>query len=320
MKISILDSASLGSDISLDCFNSLGSCRIWPHTSPDELADRISDCDIIITNRVILGPEQLTLAPRLRMIALTATGYNTVDLKACDERGIAVANVRSYSTNSVAQHTFAMLLYLMENTPYYNSYVRSRKYESDRRFADVSSPWNEIAGKTWGIIGMGAIGRKVAEIARAFGAEPVYYSTSGVDRKEEYTRLSLDELCRRSDIISIHAPLNENTELLLGRAQFALMKKSVWLLNLGRGAIINEPDLADALKNDEIRGAALDVMTEEPPAEDNPLLPLIGERLLITPHNAWGSIESRRRLVDEVYKNIDAFLKGENRNRVRQDV
>ncbi len=316
MNITVLDSASLGEDISLDCFNSLGNCRIWPHTSPEELSERISESDVIITNRVVLGEKELALAPSLKLIALTATGFNTVDLESCRKKGIALANVKSYSTMSVAQHTFAMLLYLMEHLPYYDSYVRNAEYEKDRRFADVSSPWNEIAGKTWGIIGLGAIGRRVAEIARAFGAEPVYFSTSGQDRKESCRSVSMEELCRDSDIISIHAPLNDNTRLLLGSNEFGMMKESAWLLNLGRGAIINEHDLAMALDNGTIRGAALDVLTDEPPEPDNPLIPLIGKKLLITPHNAWGSVESRTRLVDEVWKNINAFQKGESRNRI----
>ncbi|MBF9015621.1 MULTISPECIES: D-2-hydroxyacid dehydrogenase [unclassified Oceanispirochaeta] len=316
MNISILDSASLGADMDLSLFADLGQCSIWPQTSKAQLEERIKDCDVIISNRVILGAEELALAPSLKLIALTATGVNTVDLEECSSRGIGVANVCSYSTDSVAQHTFSMLLYLLEQTRYYDDYVRKEGYRRDQRFADVSRPWTEISGKTWGIIGLGDIGRKVATIASAFGAEPVYYSTSGIDRDEEYRRLNLEEICAQSDIISIHAPLNENTRLLLGSDEFSLMKDSAYLVNAGRGAIIDEPALAQALKDGKLMGASLDVLTDEPPHEDNPLLPLIGEKLLITPHNAWGSIESRKRLINEVYENIKAFYAGIRRNRV----
>lgn len=316
MKISILDAASLGEDMDLSLFSRLGECSIWPVSSAEQVQERIKDCHVIVTNRVVLSEKELASAPELRLIALTATGVNTVDLDACASRGIAVANVRSYSTDSVAQHTFSMLLYIMEQTRYYDDYIRDGGYIDDRRFADVSRPWTEIHGKTWGIIGLGSIGRKVASIAEAFGAKPVYYSTSGIERQEAYTRLSLEELCSRSDIISIHAPLNEQTRLLLGKREFSMMKSSAYLLNLGRGAIIDEKALAEALMAGNICRAALDVLTNEPPLRENPLLPLIGEKLLITPHNAWGSMESRNRLVGEVYKNIEAFSEGQKRNRV----
>lgn len=316
MNISILDSASLGADMDLSIFSKLGECSIWEQTSASQLKERIKTSDVIITNRVILGAEELALAPFLKLIALTATGINTIDLNECRSRGIGVSNVISYSTDSVAQHTFSMLLYLMEQTRYYDDYIRNELYREDHRFADVSRPWTEISGKTWGIIGLGAIGRKVASIASVFGAEVVYYSSSGIERKEEYGRLSLEEICLQSDIISIHAPLNDNTRLLLGANEFSLMKDSVYLVNAGRGAIIDELALAEAIKTGQIKAAALDVLSDEPPHLDNPLLPLIGEKLLITPHNAWGSIESRTRLINEVYENVKAFKAGISRNRI----
>jgi lactate dehydrogenase-like 2-hydroxyacid dehydrogenase len=316
MNISILDSASLGADMDLSIFKKLGECSIWSQTSLSQIEERIKNCDVIVTNRVILGAEELSLAPSLKLIALTATGVNTVDLDECSSRGIGVANVNSYSTDSVAQHTFSMLLYLLEQTRYYDDYIRDEGYRKDQRFANVSRPWTEISGKTWGIIGLGGIGRKVAAIASAFGAEAVYYSTSGIERNEEYRRLSLEEICSQSDILSIHAPLNENTRMLLGSNEFSLMKNSAYLVNAGRGAIIDETALADTIKNGKLKGAALDVLTDEPPLKDNPLLSLIGEKLLITPHNAWGSIESRSRLINEVYENVKAFKAGINRNRI----
>lgn len=316
MNISILDSASLGADMDLSIFNKLGTCSIWSQTSQSQIEERIKNCDVIVCNRVILGAEELAMAASLKLIALTATGVNTVDLDECCSRGIGVANVSSYSTDSVAQHTFSMLLYLLEQTRYYDDYIRDEIYRKDQRFADVSRPWTEISGKTWGIIGMGSIGRKVAAIASAFGAEAVYYSTSGIERAEKYRRLSLDEICSQSDILSIHAPLNDNTRMLLGSNEFSLMKDTAYLVNVGRGAIIDETALAEAIIKGKIKGAALDVLTEEPPLKENPLLSLIGEKLLITPHNAWGSIESRSRLINEVYENVKAFKAGIKRNRI----
>lgn len=316
MNISILDSSNLGADMDLSIFEKLGECSIWSQTSQSQIEERIKDCHVIVTNRVILGAKELALAPSLKLIALTATGVNTVNLDECRSRGIGVANVCSYSTNSVAQHTFSMLLYLLEQIRYYDDYIRDEKYLKDQRFADVSRPWTEIAGKTWGIIGLGGIGRKVAAIASAFGAEAVYYSTSGIERNEDFKRLSLEEICSQSDFLSIHAPLNNNTRMLFGKNEFSLMKNSAYLVNAGRGAIIDETALADAIKNGKIKGAALDVLTDEPPKKDNPLLSLIGEKLLITPHNAWGSIESRTKLINEVYENVKAFMAGNNRNRI----
>lgn len=312
--ITILDADSLGSDMDLSLFNRLGECTIWPYTSDDALEDRIKDMRVIVTNRVVLTEPVLKKAEKLELIALTATGYNNVDIDACRRLGIHVANVRAYSTESVAQHCFAMLLYLLEKTRYYDDYVRNKGYRTDRRFADVSRPWSEISGKTWGIIGLGAIGRRVAQIAEAFGARPVYYSTSGIKRSEPWPEYSLNRLLEESDIISVHAPLNEKTQGLIGLDEFRRMKKDSIFLNLGRGAVIEEPALYTALQEGSPGYAGLDVMTSEPPADDNPLLTLIGDRLLITPHNAWGSIESRSRLIREVYSNIEGHLKNEQRN------
>lgn len=316
MKIIVLDASSLGGDLDLTLFQNLPGAVIYQNTEAGELFSRIKDADVIITNRAILGEEELKDCPSLRLIALTATGYNNVDAAYCRSRGIGLCNVRHYSSESVAQHCFAMLFYILEQTRYYDDYVRNRGYLKDRRFAELSRPWFELKGKRWGIIGLGEIGRRVAELAEAFGAECVYASSSGVEREEDRPRLSLDELLMSSDIVSVHAPLDDKTRGLLCEREFALMKRDALFLNLGRGAIIDESALAEALRNDLIRGAALDVLTDEPPSEDNPLLGLIGEKLLITPHNAWGSLESRKILVREVAANVEAFLRGEERNRI----
>ena len=317
MKIVFLDAGSLGSDLDLTIFHKTGEFSRWDNTADEELPSRIREANVIITNRVNLGEEELKKAPDLALITLTATGYNNVDIEYCRKRNIAVANVAGYSTESVAQHTIAMLLYLLEHTRYYDDYIREQRYLTDRRFADVSKPWNEIAGKNWGIIGMGSIGRKVASIAEAFGARICYASTSGIKREEPYEEIPLDELLCRSDIVSIHAPLNDNTENLINRSRLSLMKKNAILLNLGRGAIVNEEDLIEALKSDKIGAAGLDVLKEEPPRKDTALLDLINTgKLLVTPHNAWGSLESRSRLVREVFENIRAFAGNEKRNRI----
>jgi len=312
--ITILDAASLGSDMDLSRFSHFGECHIWSHTSEDELISRIKKSRIIVTNRVQFPESVLREAAKLELIALTATGYNNVDIEVSRKLGIHVANVRAYSTESVAQHCFSMLFYLLEKTRYYDDYVRDKVYSRDKRFADVSRPWFELSGKTWGIIGLGAIGRRVADIACAFGAHPIYYSTSGIKREEKYPEYSLNRLLERSDVVSVHAPLNERTRGLMGPPEFERMKRNSIFLNLGRGAIIDEKSLYSALKDNRIEAAGLDVLTDEPPSDNNPLLSLIGEKLLITPHNAWGSVESRSRLIDEVYKNIEAHLRGENRN------
>ncbi len=316
MKTIVLDASSLGADLDLTPLRRLPGSVIRSSTGKGELDSQIADADFIITNRVSLGEKELESCPDLKLIALTATGYNNVDIEYCRSRGIAVCNVRHYSTESVAQHCFAMLFYILEQTRYYDDYVRNRGYVRDRRFAELSRPWFEIKGKCWGIIGLGDIGRRVAEIASVFGARVVYASTSGVERNESWPRLDLDEVLKISDIISVHAPLSDKSRGLISRHEFSLMKESALFLNLGRGAVVDESALASALKEKRIRGAALDVLTEEPPSEENPLLDIIGERLLITPHNAWGSLESRNILVREVAENIEAFLRGEKRNRI----
>ena len=317
MNIVILDAGTLGKDMDLSLFDKLGNCTVWDQTDPEDVTARASEADVIISNRIALGKNVLIQLPRLKMIALTATGFNTVNTDYCREKGIALANVAGYSTDSVAQHTITILLYLMGHTRYYDDYVRQEKYLEDKRFAEVSRPWSEICGKTWGIIGMGAIGRKVAAIASAFGASVCYASTSGAKREEKWPQVPLEELLAKSDIVSIHAPLNDKTRDLISFEQFALMKKSAILINVGRGPIIHEPALEQALESGQIAAACLDVLAEEPPAKDYPLLRFTEEdKLLITPHNAWTSREARIRLINEVFENIKAFTEGIQRNRI----
>jgi len=241
--------------------------------------------------------------------------HQCIDLKYARSRNITVTNVAGYSTHSVAQHTFALLFYLLESLTYYDQYVKSRKYAGSDIFTHLDRSFWELKGKTWGIIGLGTIGRTTADIARAFGCHVVYYSTSGKNRDDNYVRVELPDLLKTSDIVSIHAPLNTQTHNLIRYDELKLMKKQALLLNLGRGGIINEADLAKALDEGLIAGAGLDVLEKEPIEESNPLLHIKdGSRLIITPHIAWASIEARHTLLKEIILNIEAFLNGTARN------
>ena len=317
MKIVILDAKTLGDDIDLEIFSQFGDVEIYPTTSPAELYERIEDADIIITNKVVIDRDAINAARNLKLICEAATGYNNIDVLYAKEKGIAVTNVAGYSTESVVQTTFGMLFYLLMHLRYYDDYVKSGEYAKSDIFTHLGRPFWEIHGKRWGIIGLGTIGRRVAEVAESFGCDVIYYSTSGVERPEKYPRYPLDELLKTSDIVSIHAPLNEKTKNLITINELQLMKENAILLNLGRGGIVNEKDLAIALDSDMIGGAGFDVLEKEPIDPENPLLKIKNkEKLLITPHIAWTSIEARKRLVNEIVENIRAFLNGEIRNRV----
>lgn len=316
LNIAILDAKTLGEDIDLSSFERIGKLSIYPVTKEDEIVERIKEQEIVIVNKVVLNAEKLQHAKNLKLICLTATGTNNIDLEYAKKNNIAVCNVAGYSTHSVAQHTFAMLFYLLEHLKYYDNYVVSGKFAQNDSFTHIAKPFYEIRDKTWGIIGLGNIGREVAKIAEAFGAKVIYYSASGRNNSDKYERVELDEMLAKSDIISVHAPLNAKTKNLIKYEQVKLMKKEAILINVGRGGIIEESGLARALKEDLIRGAALDVVEAEPIEANNPLLEVDKEKVLITPHIAWASMEARKTLMEEVVMNIEAFLKGEVRNRV----
>lgn len=316
-KLCILDAHTLGADADLSIFHKFGQLTIYNTTCSDQVVHRIKDQHILITNKVVLNESNLQQAPEVRLICIAATGTNNVDLDYCQRRNITVANVVGYSTPSVVQHTFALLFYLLESLPHYDQYVKSKRYSGSGNFTCLDLPFWEIQGKTWGIIGLGTIGKKTAEIARAFGCRVLYYSTSGRNNDEHYTRVELTELLKSSDILSIHAPLNSQTFNLLQYDQLKAMKKSAILLNLGRGGIVNEGDLARALDEDLIARAGLDVFEQEPMEAKNPLLNLKNpEKLALTPHIAWASIEARQTLLKEIAHNIEAFLNGSRRNAV----
>lgn len=317
MKICMLDAKTLGSDMDLSVFDRFGHVSVYDTTRPEEVVERIKDANVIITNKVLLNESNLSHAPGAKLVCITATGTNNIDLGYAKSKNIAVTNVAGYSTDSVTQHTFAMLFYLLEKLRYYDEYVKSKAYVQSDIFTNLDEPFRELKGKVWGIIGLGAIGRSVATVAEAFGCSVVYYSTSGRNDNAVYRRMELEELLSISDVVSIHAPLNDRTVNLIDFDRLGRMKKDAILLNLGRGGIVNEKDLAQALDKCIIAGAALDVLQNEPIKGDNPLLSVSSsERLIITPHIAWASIDARKRLVSEVMLNIEAFLEGKDRNRV----
>ena len=315
MKIVFLEANTLGKDIPLDFYNELGEVVTYPLSDPEQNAKRIQDADIIVVNKITMNEALLKDAANVKLICLTATGTNNVDFDYVNRRGIAVANVKGYSTESVVQHTFALLFYVYEKLAYYDNFVKSEAYIKNDIFSHFTVLFRELYGKTWGIIGLGAIGTRVAEVAECFGCKVIYYSTSGVHQSERFRRVPLDELLAESDIVSIHAPLNAATNNLITKEKLERMKKEAVLLNLGRGPIVNEADLTEALNNGTIAGAGLDVLCAEPMREDNPLRTIKDStKLIITPHIAWGTVEARKRCADEVFLNIKAYLRGEKRN------
>jgi len=303
LKIVLLDALTFG-ETDLSGFDSLGEVEVYQTTSPQEVQTRITNCDVIVTNKVVITDEHMQNTPTLKLICVAATGMNNVDLNAAAQKNIEVKNVAGYSTDSVIQHTFSMLFYLMGHSRYYDESVKDGTYSRSPIFTDVSKPFFEIKGKKWGIIGLGSIGRGVADIAKAFGAEVFYYSTSGVNRTEDYQRATLDELLKTCDIITIHAPLNEQTNNLLDYEQLLTCKNGATVLNLGRGGIINEEAVAKIIDEKNIY-FGLDVLTREPMRENHPLLSVKNaDSLYITPHIAWTSVEARDKLIASVIDNI----------------
>lgn len=310
MHIVFLDTKTVGDVDNLKELNELGEVTFYPMTTSEHTADRIKKADIVITNKVVLDGPLIRSATQLKLICIAATGMNNVDLEAAENLGIPVMNVSGYAANSVAQVTFAMILHLMQGISFYDHYVKSGEYSKSDIFTNHDRPFWELRGKRFGIIGMGTIGRKVATVAEAFGCEVVYFSTSGKNSGQPYLQLSLRELLNTSDIVSIHAPLNQNTEGLIGYEEISKMKEHALLINTGRGGIIVESELAKALDENQIAGAALDVFEKEPIASDNPLLKIRhSEKLVMIPHIAWASIEARSELISGVIHNIKSFMR-----------
>ena len=304
MKIVFLDASTLGA-ASLEPIQALGDLVCYPYSSPQEALERVKEAEVLIINKVKVTAALMDAAPKLKLVCEAATGVNNIDLEAAAARGIPVKNVAGYSTDSVVQLTFALILNLLCRTASYDNYVKSGAYSASPIFTEVSRPFTELAGKTMGIVGMGTIGQRVAKAAEAFGMKVIYFSTSGTSHCKDYPSVSIDTLMQDSDIVSIHAPLNARTNGLIGASELALMRPSAIIINIGRGGIVDEKALADAIIQERIAGAGLDVFTSEPLPADNPLLHTAHpERLSFTPHIGWASKEALNRLVQGIASNI----------------
>lgn len=309
MKIVFLDVKTIGEDIDLSYFDELGEVVKYPFSTQEEALERTRDADVIILNKVEINEKSIGKAEHLKLVCVTATGTNNLDKEYLAKRGIAWRNVAGYSTESVAQHTFALLFYLLEKMRYYDDYVKTEKYIGDVTFTHFANVFHELAGMTWGVVGLGNIGRRVAEVAKCFGCKVVYYSTSGKNNNSDYERVSFDELLAASDIVSVHAPLDENTKGLFDKTAFDKMKESALFINVGRGPIVVEQDLVEALNEGKIAAAGLDVLSVEPMSETNPLRNIKdSNKLVITPHIAWASIEARTRLMRIIGEQIKEYF------------
>ena len=307
MKVVFLDAKTLGDDISLEKFKDFGDVKVYLSTTKEQTLQRVKDTDIVITNKVVID-SSIMRETNIKLICVAATGMNNIDLEFAKGQGIDVKNVAGYSTSSVVQLTFALALSLINNISYFDNYSKSQDgwLKSDV-FTHFTPTFFDIKDKTWGIIGLGSIGSEVAKVASAFGANVIYYSTSGKNKNELYKRVELEELLKTSNIISIHAPLNKETKNLINSTNLPLLNDIVVLLNLGRGGIINESDLASFMDKSAIK-VGLDVLEDEPIKKDNPLLNIKNKQnLIMTPHLAWASVESRERLIEGIYKNIKEF-------------
>ncbi len=307
MEIVFLDKATLGDDISLDGFNEYGKVATYEYTTPEQTLKRVKNADIVVTNKVVINQEIMDKS-KIKLICIAATGMNNVDLKHAENKNIIVKNVADYSTSSVSQLAFSFVLHFMQKLEYYNNYTMQGEWQKSKIFTHIDKPFHELENKKWGIIGLGNIGKKVASIAESFGCKVSYYSTSGRNFNTDYIRIGLDELITTSDIISIHCPLNEITQNLISMSELLLMRNKVILLNLGRGGIINENDLAEVIDTKELY-CGIDVIEKEPIEKSSPLLKVKNkDRLVLTPHIGWASVEARNRLVKSVLSNIKKYV------------
>lgn len=316
MKIVILERDSVGLDADVSCFESLGEVTCYSNTrTAEEVAQRAEDADIIVANKAPMNEAALKNCMNVKLICEFATGFDNCDLEYCNSRGIKVANVVDYSTAMVAQHTFTLALPLLQKLRYYDNYVKSGAYGAQDKFSHFDVAFSELDGKTWGIIGMGNIGRRVARIAASFGCQVIFYSVTGQSTCTEYRQVDKDTLLRESDVLSLHCPLSELSRNLIDLEALRKMKKTAVLINVARGAVVNNQDLYTALMEGSIMAAGLDVLEKEPIQPDNPLSRIQdSDKLLITPHLGWGSVEARNRCVQEAFRNAEAFLRGEARN------
>ncbi len=316
LNIVILERNSVGTDVDVSCFEKLGNVTCYPNTvTAEEVRERTKNADIVIANKSPLREETLKDSPRVKLICEFATGFDNCDLAYCKSRGIGVANVVDYSTAMVAQHTFTLALALTQKLAHYDEYVKSGAYSAQDRFSNFDLPFSELDGMTWGIVGMGNIGRRVARIAKAFGCRVIFYSITGKSTVTEYEQVDRETLLAQSDVLSLHCPLSDLSRNFIDREALRKMKKTAVLVNVARGPVVNNPDLYDALMAGEIMAAGLDVLEKEPLELSNPLSKIKdSNKLIITPHLAWGSVEARTRCVQEAFKNAEAYLRGEKRN------
>ena len=306
MKIVFLDAATMG-DVSFSPISALGELECFQTSDREEALQRVKDAEVLIINKIKVDKELVDAAPKLRLICEAATGVNNIDLEYAASKGIPVRNAVGYSTDSVVQMTFMMILSLVGRCRYFDDFVKSGEYSRSGLFTDVSKMFFELRGKRLGIIGLGNIGGNVAKVGEAFGMNVSYFSTSGTSHSKDYPSVDLDTLMSSSDIISIHAPYNERTAGLVGAEQLRKMKSTAYIVNMGRGGIIDEAALAEAIAGGWIAGAGVDVFTAEPLPADNPLLNVRNrDRLILTPHIGWASIEARERLVAMIADNIAA--------------
>jgi lactate dehydrogenase-like 2-hydroxyacid dehydrogenase len=313
IKIAVLDAATLGDDLDLSPLGALGEVITYTATRPDEVAKRLSDVDVVLINKVKLNENNLKDSS-VKLICIAATGFDNVDLEYCRRRGIAVTNVVGYSTDSVCQVTLAMALYLSTCLKQYTSYVREGDYIQSGIANRLVPPYHELAGRVWGIVGLGNIGQKVASVASALGCKVIAYTRTP---KEGYECVGIDELCERADIISIHTPLNDRTRHLIDQNRLSKMKKTAVLINVARGNVTDEKAVADAILAGNIGGFGCDVYSAEPFDENHPYNKILHlDNVCLTPHMAWGSVEARNRLLGEMFENIKAFYSGRRRNRL----
>lgn len=313
MRIVMLDAKTLGNDIGFDELEALGELTVYGSTAPDEVEERIADADVVVLNKIKLNGTNLGNAKNLKLICVTATGYDNIDTEYCKSRGIAVCNVVGYSTDSVAQLTVALALELAMRMPTYTRFVKSGAYTESGIANRLEPCFYELSGKVWGIVGMGNIGKKVAEVAKAFGCRVICTKRS---YEEGLDIVELPELMKEADIISVHLPLSDSTRGIISKDMLALMKKDAIIVNVARGAVIDESALADAVREERIY-AASDVYSIEPFGKEHPFYDIMDrENFVLTPHMAWGAYEARKRVISEIAINITEFYNGEIRNRV----
>ena len=314
MNISILDAGTLGNDLSLERFKKIGNVKVYKTTTPEMVCDRINDANVIVVNKIKLGRENLSFAKDLKLICITATGYDNVDIQYCKQNGIAVCNVVGYSTDCVSQVTIAMVLSLANNLTYFNKYVHDGSYTKGSMQNKVEPAFHELRGLTWGIVGYGNIGKQVASVAKAIGCKVIAFKRTPEDGVD---CVSLDELMKTSDIITIHLPLSEETKNIISKEEIAKMKDTAIIVNVARGAVWDEEAIADAIINKKILAMGCDVYSIEPMQKNHPFQKILNfDNVCLTPHMAWGAYETRDRCIEEICKNIDAFYKGQIRNRV----